>query len=63
VPHKDVEPLLDESVVVLPLISGRYAPAYKRHGQDVSVLHFIGAEKPWRRGTYEGGATTLLATS
>lgn len=34
-----------------PLISGRYAPAYKRHGQDVSVLHFIGAEKPWRRGT------------
>ena len=29
----------------------RYAPAYKRHGQDVSVLHFIGAEKPWRRGT------------
>ncbi|GAA5927586.1 glycosyltransferase family 8 protein [Sporobolomyces koalae] len=28
-----------------------YAPAYKRHGQDVSVLHFIGKDKPWKRGT------------
>jgi len=28
-----------------------YAPAYKRHGQDVSVLHFIGANKPWHRGS------------
>ncbi|GAA5880921.1 hypothetical protein JCM3774_001777, partial [Rhodotorula dairenensis] len=36
---------------VTPTAYYTYAPAYKRHGQDVSVLHFIGAEKPWRRGT------------
>lgn len=29
----------------------RYAPAYKRHGEDVRVLHFIGENKPWKRGT------------
>ena len=28
-----------------------YAPAYRRHGSDVSVLHFIGRQKPWNRGT------------
>lgn len=30
-----------------------YAPAYRRHGSDVSVLHFIGRQKPWHRGTRE----------
>ena len=29
----------------------RYAPAYRRHGGDVAVLHFIGKDKPWNRGT------------
>lgn len=28
-----------------------YAPAYRRHGDDVSVLHFIGRDKPWSRGS------------
>lgn len=27
-----------------------YAPAYRRHASDVSVLHFIGPEKPWTSG-------------
>lgn len=25
-----------------------YAPAYKRFGQDVKIVHFLGAVKPWR---------------
>lgn len=29
----------------------RYAPAYRRHGSDVAVVHFIGKDKPWKRGT------------
>ncbi|GAA6005138.1 hypothetical protein JCM10207_008519 [Rhodosporidiobolus poonsookiae] len=36
---------------VTPSAYYTYAPAYKRHGQDASVLHFIGADKPWKRGT------------
>lgn len=28
-----------------------YAPAYQRHGQDASIIHFIGTDKPWKRGT------------
>lgn len=36
---------------VTPSAYYTYAPAYKRHGQDVNVLHFIGADKPWKRGT------------
>ncbi|GAA5987163.1 hypothetical protein JCM10908_001056 [Rhodotorula pacifica] len=36
---------------VTPTAYYTYAPAYKRHGQNASVLHFIGAEKPWHRGT------------
>ncbi|GAA6004865.1 hypothetical protein JCM11491_002259 [Sporobolomyces phaffii] len=36
---------------VTPSAYYTYAPAYKRHGQDVNVLHFIGANKPWKRGT------------
>ncbi|BGP47109.1 glycogenin glucosyltransferase [Rhodotorula kratochvilovae] len=36
---------------VTPSAYYTYAPAYKRHGQDVSVLHFIGADKPWNRGS------------
>lgn len=29
----------------------RYAPAYRRHGETSSVLHFIGRDKPWTRGS------------
>ncbi|GAA5965772.1 hypothetical protein JCM3765_007340 [Sporobolomyces pararoseus] len=36
---------------VTPSAYYTYAPAYKRHGQDVNVLHFIGENKPWKRGT------------
>ncbi|GAA5821909.1 hypothetical protein JCM11251_004775 [Rhodosporidiobolus azoricus] len=36
---------------VTPSAYYTYAPAYKRHGQDASVLHFIGADKPWKRGS------------
>ncbi|GJN89831.1 hypothetical protein Rhopal_002820-T1 [Rhodotorula paludigena] len=36
---------------VTPSAFYTYAPAYRRHGQGVSVLHFIGADKPWNRGT------------
>ncbi|GAA6057135.1 hypothetical protein JCM3770_004839 [Rhodotorula araucariae] len=36
---------------VTPSAYYTYAPAYKRHGQDVAVLHFIGADKPWYRGS------------
>lgn len=32
-------------------LSRRYAPAYRRHGGDAAVLHFIGRDKPWKRGT------------
>ncbi|GAA5871368.1 hypothetical protein JCM1840_004425 [Sporobolomyces johnsonii] len=35
---------------VTPSAYYTYAPAYKRHGQDVAVLHFIGNDKPWKRG-------------
>ncbi|BGP14989.1 hypothetical protein JCM10213_007207 [Rhodosporidiobolus nylandii] len=36
---------------VTPSAYYTYAPAYKRHGQDAYVLHFIGADKPWKRGS------------
>ncbi|KAK4705130.1 hypothetical protein P7C70_g1082, partial [Phenoliferia sp. Uapishka_3] len=36
---------------VTPSAYYTYAPAYRRHGTDVSVLHFIGRQKPWNRGT------------
>ncbi|GAA6029786.1 hypothetical protein JCM8097_001049 [Rhodosporidiobolus ruineniae] len=36
---------------VTPSAYYTYAPAYKRHGQDISVLHFIGTDKPWKRST------------
>ncbi|GAA5868169.1 hypothetical protein JCM8547_003367 [Rhodosporidiobolus lusitaniae] len=36
---------------VTPSAYYTYAPAYKRHGQDASVIHFIGADKPWNRGS------------
>ncbi|KAM0746485.1 nucleotide-diphospho-sugar transferase [Meredithblackwellia eburnea MCA 4105] len=38
---------------VTPSAYYTYAPAYRRHGSDVSVLHFIGKQKPWHRGTRE----------
>ncbi|GAA5971960.1 hypothetical protein JCM11641_001587 [Rhodosporidiobolus odoratus] len=46
---------------VTPSAYYTYAPAYQRHGQDVNVLHFIGAEKPWQRGsrsTYDPDAAS-----
>ncbi|KAI5480404.1 glycosyltransferase family 8 protein [Pseudohyphozyma bogoriensis] len=36
---------------VTPTAYYTYAPAYRRHGNDASVLHFIGKTKPWHRGT------------
>ncbi|KDE09108.1 hypothetical protein MVLG_00823 [Microbotryum lychnidis-dioicae p1A1 Lamole] len=36
---------------VTPSAYYTYAPAFRRHGHDVSVLHFIGKNKPWHRGT------------
>ncbi|KAK4055735.1 glycogenin glucosyltransferase [Microbotryomycetes sp. JL201] len=35
---------------VTPSAYYTYAPAYKRHGSDIAVLHFIGNDKPWKRG-------------
>lgn len=32
----------------LPLPSYMYAPAYERYKNDVKIVHFIGANKPWR---------------
>ncbi|GAA6062218.1 hypothetical protein JCM10212_006453 [Sporobolomyces blumeae] len=46
---------------VTPSAYYTYAPAYKRHGQNVNVLHFIGADKPWKRGsrgTYDPDAAS-----
>ncbi|SCZ98650.1 BZ3500_MvSof-1268-A1-R1_Chr7-1g09229 [Microbotryum saponariae] len=36
---------------VTPSAYYTYALAFRRHGHDVSVLHFIGKNKPWHRGT------------
>ncbi len=30
-------------------MDGRFPAAYARHGQSVSMVHFIGAQKPWDR--------------
>lgn len=32
-----------------PSAAYTYAPAFRRHGTEVSVLHFIGANKPWKQ--------------
>ncbi|GAA96185.1 glycosyltransferase family 8 protein [Mixia osmundae IAM 14324] len=32
---------------VTPTAHYTYTPAYRRHGQEISVLHFIGQNKPW----------------
>lgn len=32
---------------VTPSTYYTYAPAYKRHGDKISMIHFIGSEKPW----------------
>jgi len=37
-------------------LTARYAPAFRRHGADVSLLHFIGTNKPWHRGTRDSYA-------
>lgn len=32
----------------------RYVPAYRYYGANASMVHFIGAEKPWSRGGRSG---------
>jgi lipopolysaccharide biosynthesis glycosyltransferase len=32
----------------------QYAPAFKHYGSNVSMVHFIGATKPWDRGNVPG---------
>lgn len=40
---------------VTPSASYTYAPAYKRFGSDIKIVHFIGADKPWRWERYSNG--------
>jgi glycogenin glucosyltransferase len=33
-----------------PSANYQYEPAYRYYKRDISMVHFIGSEKPWRRG-------------
>lgn len=33
-----------------PSASYQYEPAYRRYGSNISMVHFIGTEKPWFQG-------------
>lgn len=35
---------------IAPTMGYQYAPAFKHYGSNVSMVHFIGATKPWDRG-------------
>lgn len=32
---------------VTPTAAYQYAPAYRRYGQKINAVHFIGSNKPW----------------
>ncbi|BFZ55794.1 glycogenin glucosyltransferase [Savitreella phatthalungensis] len=46
---------------VTPSANYQYLPAFKHFESQIKVVHFIGAEKPWRRNTAEGVYGALLA--
>jgi hypothetical protein len=37
---------------VTPSAAYQYAPAYKRYGSKINVVHFIGKSKPWSNLLY-----------
>lgn len=37
----------------------QYAPAYRHFGSQISLLHFIGRQKPWQAGRNTGGSGGL----
>ena len=39
-----------------PNASYQYEPAYRYYKRDISVVHFIGSEKPWQKGRLVKGA-------
>jgi glycogenin glucosyltransferase len=43
-----------------PSANYQYEPAYRYYKRDISMVHFIGTQKPWQRGRQEDGAPTAF---
>ncbi|SMR52648.1 unnamed protein product [Zymoseptoria tritici ST99CH_1E4] len=43
-----------------PSANYQYEPAYRYYKRDISMVHFIGSQKPWQRGRQEQGAPTAF---
>jgi glycogenin glucosyltransferase len=43
-----------------PSANYQYEPAYRYYKRDISMVHFIGSQKPWQRGRSDQGAPTAF---
>lgn len=48
---------------VTPSAYYTYAPAYKRHGSEIKVVHFIGQDKPWHQAGQRQNPSTSVVTN
>jgi glycogenin glucosyltransferase len=55
--------LLSHAWLVTNLLHIRYAPAYERFGSQISVVHFIGPNKPWHSIPYRAPGSSATQAS
>jgi glycogenin glucosyltransferase len=45
------------------LYDNRYAPAQNEFGQNISIIHFIGENKPWKYQRFADGKVLPLGST
>jgi len=60
--HKDITKHLPFLYNMVASATYSYLPAFKRFGNDVKIVHFIGASKPWLARFDEHGEASLGST-
>jgi len=60
--HKDISKHLPFLYNMVASATYSYLPAFKRFGQNVKIIHFIGASKPWLAHFDNFGEASLGAT-